>query len=358
MDPSTLAVTLGRGQRNPGEPLTPPLTFTSTFHAGGDAAYARDDNPSWHSFEEILGGLEGGTALAFASGLAAISAVVETLPAGAVVVAPTDAYNGTRRLLADLASRGRIRSLVIDMGDWDEMVMACEDAALVWIESPSNPLLAVYNVETLVELAHEAGALAAVDNTFATPLRQRPLDLGADVVVHSATKLLAGHSDVVMGATVATDEKLLASLRNRRGLHGAVAGPMEAFLAARGMRTLPVRLERAEASASELEVRLADHRGIDNVRYPGFGTVLSFDVQGGAKAADRVCERVKLIAHATSLGGVESTIERRSKWALEENLPPGLLRLSVGLEHVDDIWADLAQALGGPAVTQRPARRR
>ena len=284
MDPSTLAVTLGRGDHKAGDPLTPTLTFTATYRAGGDMTYGRDDNPTWQSFEEILGGLEGGTALAFASGLAAISAVIETLPAGAVVVAPTDAYNGTRRLLADLASRGRIRSLIIDMGDWDEMVMACEDAALVWIESPSNPLLAVYNVETLVELAHEAGALAAVDNTFATPLRQRPLDLGADVVVHSATKLLSGHSDVVMGATVATDEKLLAALRNRRSLHGAVAGPMEAFLAARGLRTLAVRLDRVEAAATELELRLSDHPAVENVRYPGFGSVVSFDVRGGAQA--------------------------------------------------------------------------
>ncbi|MBA3653502.1 MAG: PLP-dependent transferase, partial [Actinobacteria bacterium] len=346
MDPSTLAVTLGRGAENPGDPVNAPVTFTSTYRAGGDVTYARDDNPSWHPFEEILGGLEGGTAVAFASGLAAASAVIETLPAGAVVVAPADAYNGTRRLLADLESRKRLRVNLIDMRGWEETEEACEDADLLWVESPSNPLLSIFDVDGLVQLGHQCGALVAVDNTFATPLRQRPLDFGADVVVHSATKLLAGHSDVVMGAAVAVQDDMIDALRTRRSLHGGVPGPMEAFLAARGLRTLAVRLERAETTAVELEVRLADHSAVEVVRYPGFGSMVSFDVEGGAKAADRVCEQVQVIVPATSLGGVETTIERRSKWALETHLPPGLLRLSVGLEHVEDLWDDLARALG------------
>src|SRR5436305_122846 len=154
MDPSTLAVTLGRGPGKPGEPLNAPLTFTSTYRAGGDMSYARDDNPSWHAFEEILGGLEGGTALAFASGLAAVSAVVETVPGGAVVVAPADAYNGTRRLLVDLESRKRLRALFIDMTDSDAVELACEEASLLWIESPSNPLLTISDIEGLAEAGH------------------------------------------------------------------------------------------------------------------------------------------------------------------------------------------------------------
>ena len=345
MDPSTAAVHLGRGSLAPGEPVNSPVVFTSTYVAGGDVAYARDGNPSWLPFEEVLGALEGGTALAFASGLAAVAAVVETLPAGAAVVAPDGAYNGTRRLLADLATRGRIEARLVDMGDVAAVAAACDGAALLWVESPSNPLLRVTDIGALASAGHEAGLLVAADNTFATPLRQRPLDLGVDVVVHSATKLLAGHSDIVMGAVVTRSEALVEAFKRRRSLHGAIPGPMEAFLAARGVRTLAVRLDRAEASAGVLAERLAAHAAVETSRYPGFGTVVSFDVRGGAEAADRVVAALELIVPATSLGGVESTIERRGRLELEDYLPPGLLRLSVGLEHADDLWADLAQAL-------------
>jgi cystathionine gamma-synthase len=345
VDPSTLAVTLGRGD-HPGDPLNPPVVLTSAYRAGGAVSYARDGNPTWLAFEEVLGALEGGVALAFASGLAAVSAVVETLPAGALVVAPNDAYNGTRRLLADLESRGRVRVALVDICDLSAAGAALDGAALLWVESPLNPLLRVADVAALAEVGHAAGALVAVDNTFATPLRQRPLSLGADVVVHSATKFLAGHSDVVMGATVTADASLLDQLVDRRGLHGGIPGPMETFLALRGMRTLAVRLDRAEASARVLAERLAGHAAVEVVRYPGSGAVVSFDVRGGADAAESVCERAALIATATSLGGVETTMERRAKWALESYLPPGLIRLSVGLEHVDDLWQDLEQALG------------
>jgi cystathionine gamma-synthase len=345
LDPSTLAVTLGRGDHQPGDPVNAPVVFTSTYRAGGDVSYGRDGNPSWLPFEEILGALEGGTALAFASGLAAIAAVVETLPVGAVVVAPGDAYNGTRRLLGDLASRGRVVVRSVDTTDASATTAACDGAALLWLESPSNPLLRISDLAALAAAGRAAGALVAVDNTFATPLRQRPLYLGADVVVHSATKLLAGHSDVVMGAVVAADDALLDSLRVRRSLHGAIAGPMEAFLAARGLRTLAVRLDRAEATARDLADRLGAHPSVEVARYPGFGAMVSFDVAGGAGPADAVCERVEIIVPATSLGGVETSIERRAKLALEDHVPPGLLRLSVGLEHVDDLWADLTQAL-------------
>ena len=345
MDPSTAAVHLGRGSLEPGDPVNPPVVFTSTYVAGGDIAYARDGNPTWLPFEQVLGALEGGTALAFASGLAAVAAVVETLPVGAVVVAPDGAYNGTRRLLADLATRGRIEPRLVDMGDVAAVAGACAGAALLWLESPSNPLLRVSDLAALAAAGHDAGAMVVADNTFATPLRQRPLDLGVDVVVHSATKLLAGHSDIVMGAVVTRSDVLTEALAKRRSLHGAIPGPMEAFLAARGVRTVAVRLDRAESTARVLAERLAGHPAVEVTRYPGFGTIVSFDVRGGAAPADRVVAALGLIVPATSLGGVETTIERRGRLELEDYLPPGLLRLSVGLEHPDDLWADLAQAL-------------
>jgi cystathionine gamma-synthase len=203
--------------------------------------------------------------------------------------------------------------------------------------------------------------LVAADNTFATPLLQRPLDLGVDVVVHSVTKLLSGHSDVVLGAAVTRRADLVRALALRRSLHGAVPGPLEAWLALRGVRTLAVRLQRAQANASELAHRLAAHPAVERVRYPGlpehpghelavkqmrgFGAMVAFEARGGAEAAEEVCSRVRVCVHATSLGGVETLIERRGKWASESYLPPGLVRLSVGIEDVEDLWSDLGGAL-------------
>ena len=345
-DPSTMAVSLGRGARVPGSPMDVPPVLSSTFVAGGAYVYGRDGNPTWEPFEEVVGALEGGTAVAFASGLAAISAVIESLPAGATVVLPAGAYTGTRRLVADLSTRGRVHGRLVDLTDTAATLAACDGAALLWLESPSNPLLEIADVPTLAAGGRERGALVAMDNTFSTPLLQRPLELGVQVVVHSATKLLSGHSDVVMGVAIARDEQLVQSLRSRRSLHGGIPGPVETFLALRGLRTLPVRLERAQATAAELARRLGEHGRVEKVRYPGFGTVVSFDVVGGAPAADAVCAGVRLIVPATSLGGVETMVERRGKVAGEEHLPPGLVRMSVGLEHPDDLWADLEQALG------------
>jgi cystathionine gamma-synthase len=205
-----------------------------------------------------------------------------------------------------------------------------------------------------------------VDNTFATPLLQRPLELGAEVVVHSVTKFLAGHSDLVMGAVVTGNTDWEEALRRRRSLHGAVPGPLEAFLALRGVRTLAVRLDRAQANAAELARRLAAHPGVSLVRYPGlaehpghelasqqmdgFGAMLSFEVHGGAPAADALCDAVRLCVHATSLGGVETLLERRQRWEGEEATPPGLVRVSVGIEDVEDLWHDLEAALGVAAM--------
>ncbi|HMC51806.1 MAG TPA: aminotransferase class I/II-fold pyridoxal phosphate-dependent enzyme [Acidimicrobiales bacterium] len=353
----------GRGGRRPGGAVGPPVELTSTYHAGGHYTYGRDENPTWEALEEALGSLEGGTAVSFASGLAAIAAVLELLPVGTTVVAPEDAYSGTRRLLSDLASRGRLAVRFADPTDTASTLEACDGAGLLWIESPTNPLLRIADIEGLADGAHDAGVpLVAADNTFATPLLQRPLDLGVDVVVHSVTKLLSGHSDVILGAVVAREADLAEALARRRSLHGAVPGPLEAWLALRGVRTLAVRLERAQANAAGLAARLEAHPAVERVRYPGlpghpghdlalkqmrgFGAMVAFEVRGGAAAAEQVCNRVRICVNATSLGGVETLIERRGKWAGEDYLPPALVRLSAGIEDLDDLWADLEGPLG------------
>jgi cystathionine gamma-synthase len=320
------------------------VVLSSTYHAEGEHLYGRDSNPTWTAFEEAVGALEGGSAVCFASGLAAIAAVVENVPGGGVVVAERCAYSGTRRLLADLESRGRLRARLVDTCDVGATGAALDGADLLWLESPSNPLCQVTDLAAQCAQAREAGVPVAVDNTVATSLRQRPLDHGADLVVHSATKQISGHSDVIMGVVVTRDEAWVERLLARRSLHGAAPGPLEVFLALRGLRTLAVRIDRAEATAAELVRRLAAHPAVQEVRWPGFGWLLSFDLRS-QEAADKLCAGVRLIVHATSLGGVETLIERRGRWAMEGYLPPELVRLSVGLEHVDDLWADLEQAL-------------
>ena len=350
------------GEAVAGSPINVAVPLASTYHADGARSYGREGNAVWDALEEVLGDLEGGRGLVFASGLAAIAAVLETLPIGAVVVAPEDAYLGTRGLLADLASRDRLRVRLVDIADTPATLAACDGADLLWCESPTNPMMAIADLGALCGGARALGVPVVVDNTFATPLLQRPLELGADVVVHSVTKFLAGHSDLVMGATVTADPDRWEALRQHRSLHGAVAGPLEAFLALRGVRTLPVRLDRAQANAAELARRLAAHPGVSRVRYPGqadhpghdlaarqmdgFGAMLSFEVHGGAPIADAVCGAVRLCVHATSLGGVETLLERRHRWEGEEATPPGLVRVSVGIEDVEDLWSDLEAALG------------
>jgi cystathionine gamma-synthase len=362
----------------PGGPVNPSVEMSATFHQGGEALYGRDDNRTWQALEQAVGGLEGGTCLAFSSGMAAIAAVLESIPVPGRVVVAEDAYSGTRRLLADVASRGRLRFRSVDLTDTAAALRACEEVAggpgrpsgqpgglgasgVLWLESPTNPLLAIADLGALIDGAHALSMDVAVDNTFATPLLQRPLDLGADVVVHSATKLLAGHSDVVLGAVVTRRPDVVEALTTRRSLHGAIPGPWEAWLTLRGLRTLDVRLERSQRSAHELARRLSIHPAVTRVRYPGlanhpghqraisqmlgFGTIVSFEVVGGAQSAEDVVGCFDLITAGTSLGGVESLIERRGRWAAEQALPPALLRLSVGIEDIEDLWADLEQAL-------------
>jgi cystathionine gamma-synthase len=353
---ATLAVKAGRPAAEPDAPLNAPVTFASTYGAGGDVEYGRYGNPTWTAFEDALGALEGGRCLSFSSGLAAVATLLDLVGQDGAVVVPRHAYNGTVMQLADLEARGRLTARSVDVTDPDAIVKAADDAALVWLESPTNPALEVIDLEPAIAAAHEAGAYVVVDNTFATPLRQRPLELGADLVLHSATKFLAGHSDVLMGAVCTRSDELHAVLKKRRDLLGNTPGPMEAWLALRGLRTLAVRLDRAEANAQLLVERLREHPAVEEVRYPGFGAIVSVVVAAGSLGADTsgdlVTRSTSLWVHATSLGGVESTFERRRRWQAEPaTIPDGLVRLSVGIEDVEDLWADLAQALDG--VTAR-----
>jgi cystathionine gamma-synthase len=341
-----VAVTAGRPVHEPDNPLNAPITMASTYVAGGDVEYGRYGNPTWTAFEEALGELEGGRALAFASGLAAVATVLDLVGQGSKVVAPRHAYNGSVMQLADLEARGRVTATLVDIADTDAVIAACDDAALVWLESPTNPALEIADIPSIVKAAHEAGAYVVVDNTFATPLLQQPLSMDADIVVHSATKFIAGHSDVLLGAIVTRDAELFDVLKKRRDMIGAVPGTFEAWLALRGMRTLHVRMERAQANAQELVTRLAEHRAVGEVRYPGFGAIISIVLEQGALAADLLTHKTTLWVHATSLGGVESTFERRRRWKTEPaTIPEGLVRMSVGIEDVNDLWDDLATAL-------------
>jgi cystathionine gamma-synthase len=357
---ATRAIVSGRPSRHPDAPLNEPVVFASTFHAGGPVAYGRDGNPTWESLEELIGALEGGSAVSFASGMAAVAAVFEQVAVGGTIVLPRDGYYGTRAFL-DATVPGRWITRLVDISDTQATVAACQGADLLWIESPTNPKLDVADIPALCKGAHALGLRVAVDNTYMTPLGQRPLELGADVVVHSVSKLLAGHADVVLGAAVAAPgSDLCLDLRRRRSMAGAIPGPMEAFLAIRGIRTLPLRFRQTQANAEELARRLDGHPAVERVRYPGlpsdpwhdrahaqmdgFGNMIAFEVHGGASAAEAAARSTRLIVHATSLGGIESSMERRAKWA-GEDVPASLLRLSVGCEDVDDLWADLDRSL-------------
>jgi cystathionine gamma-synthase len=361
LKPDSWLVSAGR-PTEAGEPLNVPLVPASNFLHGSGRSYSRDDGtPTWEALEEIVGGLESGRALAFASGMAAVAAVFDQLPVGAVVVLPDDCYQGAVGLAAAGVEKKRWAVERLAVEDTDGWIRACATADLLWLESPSNPLLAVADLEAICAAPRKPGAILAVDNTFATPLNQRPLDFGASVSLQSATKFIGGHSDLLGGVATTKDDELYHRLRTSRDLTGATPGALEAFLATRGARTLALRLERSQQSAMTLATRLESHPRVSRVRYPGlpshpthetarrvlkgFGSIVSFDIAGGAGAADAVCTNLRLIRHATSLGGVESTIERRAAIPGQEQLPPSLLRLSVGIENVDDLWRDLDSAL-------------
>jgi len=219
-------------------------------------------------------------------------------------------------------------------------------AAFIWLESPTNPCLDVADLSTLISAAKKLGIGVGVDNTFATPLVQNPLAMGADIVMHSVTKFLSGHSDVLMGSLSTNDQALFKRLQDSRSFNGSIPGPFEAWLALRGLRTFPLRFNKSQENAKQLVEKLSGHKKVSRVRYPGFGAIISFEVAGTAEETQKVCDSSHLIAHATSLGGVESLWERRRRWPMESlSVPEQLIRLSVGCEHVDDIWSDIERAL-------------
>ena len=368
----TRLVTGGRAHE-PGAPLGQSVVMSSTYRLGAELEYGRDGNATWAALEDLVGELEGGHAVAFGSGLAACAAVLDAVPAGGAVVAPRSAYHGFTDQLRAREAVGRLTVRWVDIGDAQTVAEAARGAAMVWLETPSNPLIAIADIAAAAA-SRDSGSLLVVDSTFATPLLQRPMEHGADIVVHSATKYIGGHADLLLGLAICRDAAAARALWEIRHREGAIPGSLEAFLALRGLRTLGVRLERAQASAGELARRLISHPAVTRVRYPGlpddpghavasrqmdgYGAMLSFETLGDAAAADAVCERVRVVTAATSLGGIESLIERRARYASERlsGTPPTLLRLSVGIEHVEDLWADLDQALQ-PAVSSGAAAR-
>jgi cystathionine gamma-synthase len=373
LSPATSVVAAGRPERRQGTPVNPAIVLSSTYVSQGKVPtgehfYARAGTETWLPLEQTLGVLEGSAhpALLFASGMAAIAAAMSLVPPGGRVVGERHASNVTIAYARDLGERSQVELTLVDVADTDEVVAAVRGtdrpASMLWVETPTNPMLEVADLPVLVEEAHAVGALVVADNTFATPLGQQPLSLGADVVVHSVTKYLAGHSDVVLGAALSDDPALHERLLGYRTLHGAIAGPTEAWLALRGVRTLALRVERSQANAAELARRLAEHPAVAEVRHPslpadpgheraarlmnGFGSIIGLRPEGGVAAADAVVAGVELWVPATSLGGVESSLERRRRFPLESaTVPEDLLRLSVGVEDVEDLWADLDQAL-------------
>jgi cystathionine gamma-synthase len=364
----TIAVHAGRPERVPGAPVNPPLSLSSTYNAARegekvDYAYAREDHESGVAFETALGALEDGDAVGFASGMGAISNVLALISPGGVLVMPPVGYSGMLVATADLAESGRIKRRVVDTTNLEELAAALAGAEMLWLESPANPTLDITDLARASELAHKHGALVIADSTFSTPVLTRPLDLGVDIVIHSVTKWIAGHSDLLLGAAITRDEHILERLRKGRVISGAITGPFEAWLALRGLRTMPLRVKTSSASSLELATRLQGAPGVASVIYPGlpshpgheiakkqmtggFGAVLSITMSGGIDAARQLCDNVEIFTHATSVGGVESLIERRKRWQFESPLvPESLLRLSIGIEDVEDLWRDLSRAL-------------
>ena len=352
----------GARNRTPGEPLNVPPVFASNFYLTDDRVYSRaEGTPTTDALEELLGRLDGGRALAFASGMAAAAVVFQRLAVGAQIAVPTDPYHGVAGIVAEGEQQGRWTVRRLDQADTDAWVEAVGECDLVWLESPENPLITVADLPTICSVPRSPDTIVAVDSTFATPLNQQPLAFGADVVMHSATKFIGGHSDLLAGVLVVDRDDLHDEFHQRRLLHGASIGAMEAFLTIRGARTMGLRLDRAQANAMELARRLEGHPDVLRVRYPGlpshpthaiaarfmsgFGAMLSFETVGDGARATQVCERVELINHATSLGGVESTMERRAAIPGQERIPPTLIRFSVGCEDVEDLWVDLDRAL-------------
>ena len=355
-------VAAGRPAKQPDGALNPPIALNSTFHEGGPVGYGRYGNETWSALEEAISVLEGGKTLLFSSGMAAISAVFSLLPEGAVIVAANNGYQGTTTLLKKLHESEKLKVRFVNLANTDECLAAIPGAQMLYLESPINPLLEVVDLPKIIAAGKSAGCGVVVDNTLATPLLQNPLALGADISIHSVTKYLSGHSDLILGSLSTNDQALYGRLEQSRRYGGAIAGPFEAWIALRGLRTFAIRMQRSQENAMELATRLSKDSRISKVRYPGlatdsyhslaksfmkgFGAMISFDVNASIEQVDLMCNSSKLITNATSLGGVESIWERRRRWATESaTVPENLIRFSVGIENVDDLWADIQQAL-------------
>jgi len=367
----TLAVHAGR-QVDPGSgDVAPALHLATTFQRDADGgyargfSYARPDNPTRQALETCLAQLEGGKhALCFGSGSAATLSVFSTLRAGDHVVAPQECYHGTRQQLREIVSPWGVQVDFVDTTRVETIEAAMRPSTrLVWLETPSNPTLRLTDIAAVVRLAHARNAVVGCDNTFATPVLQRPLDLGVDIVVHSSTKYFGGHSDVMGGAAILRDDARAQQVRNFQGVGGGIPSPFDCWLIRRSLATLPYRMRAQCMNAAHVARFLESHRKVERVLYPGlpshpqhalaqkqmpgFGAIVSVCVRGGAAAAMAVAARTRLFIRATSLGGVESLIEHRASVEGPDTLTPqNLLRLSVGLEHPDDLAADLDQALG------------
>ncbi len=376
----TLAVHAGHGVDPATGAVTEPIHLSTTYERAADGSYphgylyARNHNPNRNGLEAALAALEGGTsAAAFGSGLAAVTAIFQGLQPGDHVVAPQDIYHGTANVLKHLFAKWRVGASFVDMTQINEVrraVRANPATRLLWIETPSNPLLRCVDIAAMADIAHEAGARAVADNTFASPALQRPLELGCDMVMHATTKYLGGRSDVMGGAVVSrADDDAFAQVRTAQLYGGAVPSPFDCWLIMRSLPTLAYRMQAHCANATRVALFLASHRKVSVVHYPGlessrfhalarqqmsgFGGMLSFEMigaEGGARdAAMAVAAHVDIFTRATSLGGVESLIEHRASIeGADSKTPQGLLRVSVGLEHPDDLIDDLAQALDHP----------
>ena len=360
-------VAAGRPAKQPDGALNPPIALNSTFHEGGPVGYGRYGNETWSALEVAISVLEGGKTLLFSSGMAAISAVFSLLPEGAVIVAANNGYQGTTTLLKKLHESEKLKVRFVNLAKTDECLAAIPGAQMLYLESPINPLLEVVDLPKIIAAGKSAGCGVAVDNTLATPLLQNPLALGADISIHSVTKYLSGHSDLILGSLTTNDQALYGRLEQSRRYGGAIAGPFEAWIALRGLRTFAIRMQRSQENAMELANRLSNDSRISKVRYPGlatdsyhslaksfmkgFGAMISFDVNASVEQVDLMCNSSKLITNATSLGGVESIWERRRRWATESvSVPENLIRFSVGIENVDDLWADIQQALNAAKI--------
>jgi len=357
----TLAIHAGQ----PNEPVTgavmTPVFQTSTYaqpHPGAwDWEYSRTHNPTRTALQQCIAALEEGKhGICFASGMAAIDTVIRTLKPGMRVLCGDDVYGGTYRLFTKEWAEFGIHFEFTDTSKPD--VKIPEGTDLVWVESPTNPLLKTTDIEAIAKKAHAVGAKLVVDNTFATPVNQKPLTLGADIVVHSTTKYLNGHSDVVGGVVITNDDDIAARLAFLQNAAGAVPGPWDCFLTLRGLKTLHVRMDRHQSNAKTLVAWLNTRSDVDVVHYPGFGGMITFVLKGDLDAATRFVKATSVMTLAESLGGVESLIELPAIMTHASippdvraaiGIPDGLIRLSVGIEHIDDLRADLEQAFAAAA---------